>query len=381
MQQLSIVQRPLELIDTPRVAPVDVVPEGDRSPDEWADWCNEPRGRAVESILEWGRRIQSAHDAYRAQPQRWGQTWDDWCQQRLSIGKRSADRLRTISRNLGHTVSQILPTDQQALYSLARLRQADPDAFERAVGNGTIRPDMDRREAQQLLKAETGPAVPTAALTGALSATEGMAWQLGNHRLYCADSSVWRPPLDAPARMAFADPPYGLTTAAWDSELCWEHDWLQDWADVVAVTPGIRNAHRWPALTTMRYHWTLTYWMSNSMTHGPVGYANVQHVWLYSRLDSVHVGKSDFGKGAVDPTEGRGHRGQKPTALLVWLMELLTNPGDWVIDPFAGSGTTVLAAEKTGRRCIAVEKESRHCEQIVSAWEQQTSQRAIAISR
>ena len=360
-------------------APAFIAPEGDRSPDEWADWCNEPRGKAVENILEWGRRIQATHAAYKAQPQRWGQTWEDWCQESLGIGKRYADQLRAIGVNLGDTVSHVLPADARSLYSLARFRQQSPDAFERAVGNGTIRPDMDRREAQQLLKAETGPTVPPAALIGALSAAEGMAWRLGDHLLYCADSSTWESPLDGNFRMAFADPPYGLTSAHWDSELYWEHDWLADVADFVFVTPGIRNTKRFqPA---MPYQWTLTYWMSNSMTHGPVGFSNVQHIELYSRRHSVKVGTGDWfrdemGSGIVDASESRGHRGQKPISMLLWLMEKFTEPGDWVLDPFLGSGTTLLAAERLGRKCIGIEKDPDYCQQIITAWQQQTGAQA-----
>ena len=177
--------------------------------------------------------------------------------------------------------------------------------------------------------------------------------------------------------MAFADPPYGLTNAHWDSELYWEHDWLVDAADFVFVTPGIRNTKRFqPA---MPYHWTLTYWMSNSMTHGPVGFSNVQHIELYSRLDSVKVGAGDWfqdamGSGTVDATETRNHRGQKPISMLVWLLEKFSDPGDWVIDPFLGSGTTLLAAEQTGRFCIGVEKDPDYCQQIIAAWSQMTNQ-------
>jgi hypothetical protein len=178
--------------------------------------------------------------------------------------------------------------------------------------------------------------------------------------------------------MAFADPPYGLTSAHWDEELYWEHDWLVDAADFVFVTPGIRNTKRFQP--NMPYHWPLTYWMSNSMTHGPVGFSNIQHIELYSKLDSVKVGTGDWfrdtmGSGGVDAVS-RNHRGQKPISMMVWLMEKFTDPGDWVIDPFLGSGTTLLAAEKIGRRCCGVEKDPEYCQQIIARWQEQTGSQA-----
>ena len=362
-----------------RSVPATVVPDGDRTPDEWAGYCNAARGKAVESIIEWGNRIQEAHTAYKAEPQRWGQRWDVWCKEQLGNSQQHLARIEEVAKNFTHHVCDIsaLPTDQQSLYALARLKRDAPEAFEAAIADGTISPAMSRGEAKELLEEHTGTKRIPAQILSDPPPVAGQAWKLGNHLLYCADSSTWRPPLDQPARMAFADPPYGLTSAHWDSELYWEHDWLVDHADFVFVTPGIRNTKRFqPA---MPYHWTLTYWMSNSMTHGPVGFSNVQHIELYSRLDSVKVGAGDWfqdamGSGTVDAAETRNHRGQKPISLLVWLLEKFTKPGDWVIDPFLGSGTTLLAAERTGRCCLGVEKDPDYCQQIIAAWSQMTNQ-------
>ena len=53
--------------------------------------------------------------------------------------------------------------------------------------------------------------------------------------------------------------------------------------------------------------------------------------------------------------ETKVHPTQKPTSLMVWCIEKLTNPGDLILDPFCGSGTTGVACVQTGRRFIGIE--------------------------
>ena len=57
---------------------------------------------------------------------------------------------------------------------------------------------------------------------------------------------------------------------------------------------------------------------------------------------------------------GKIHPTQKPVSLFERLLSASTNSGDLVIDPFAGSGTTAVAAERTGRRWICMEKQAEY---------------------
>jgi DNA modification methylase len=66
----------------------------------------------------------------------------------------------------------------------------------------------------------------------------------------------------------------------------------------------------------------------------------------------------------------------KPVALFEYLMVNSTLPGEVVLDTFAGSGTTVIAAERTGRRAFAVELDPAYCDVIVKRWEDFTGQKA-----
>jgi len=56
------------------------------------------------------------------------------------------------------------------------------------------------------------------------------------------------------------------------------------------------------------------------------------------------------------------HPSQKPERLMRWIVDLVTEPADVVADPYAGSGSTLVAAKYEGRRAIGVEIDERYCE-------------------
>ena len=68
------------------------------------------------------------------------------------------------------------------------------------------------------------------------------------------------------------------------------------------------------------------------------------------------------------------HPTQKPVELMEELVRMAD--GERVVDPFAGSGTTLVACEKLGRRCFAVELDPAYCDVIVERWESLTSGKA-----
>lgn len=70
------------------------------------------------------------------------------------------------------------------------------------------------------------------------------------------------------------------------------------------------------------------------------------------------------------------HPTQKPIALVSRALANSTMPGELVVDPFGGSGSTLIAAETLGRRAALIELEARHCDSIVRRWEALTGKRA-----
>lgn len=91
----------------------------------------------------------------------------------------------------------------------------------------------------------------------------------------------------------------------------------------------------------------------------------------YESIVACHAaGRSEWnggGKhGVFIHNKGNGranfHETEKPLSLILELIDLFSNQGDLVLDPFMGSGTTLVAAKMSGRRAIGIELEERHCE-------------------
>ena len=71
-----------------------------------------------------------------------------------------------------------------------------------------------------------------------------------------------------------------------------------------------------------------------------------------------------------------GHSTQKPVECMKRPIENNSSPGQAVYDPFVGSGTTIIAAEMTGRACHAIEISPQYCDVAVTRWQNFTGQTA-----
>ena len=209
----------------------------------------------------------------------------------------------------------------------------------------------------------------------------GEWWQLGRHHLYCGDTSAPDFSDNCPkAAFAFADPPYGAKAAEWDDALVWNHDWLAERSAITAVTPGIVSIFDFARLTTMPYQWSLACWIDNGMTRGALGFGN----WIYLALfsgGSLHRNAQDFVRVSISgaETDTTQHKGRKPSALMTWLLQTFTKTGDVVIDPFAGSGSTLIAAETLGRTCVTGEIDPDFCTDIVLRWQAVSGAKAVRL--
>jgi DNA modification methylase len=94
------------------------------------------------------------------------------------------------------------------------------------------------------------------------------------------------------------------------------------------------------------------------------------NVWEYPGVNAF--GRERLEELAMHPTV-------KPTALVADAIKDCSRRPDLILDPFAGSGTTIIAAEKTGRLARAMEIDPHYCDVIVRRWQAYTGKRAVHI--
>ena len=99
---------------------------------------------------------------------------------------------------------------------------------------------------------------------------------------------------------------------------------------------------------------------TNTLAPGQPGRTNI---WEYA---AVGASSDDLAS----------HPGAKSTALVADAISDVTGRGAIVLDPFAGTGTTIIAAEKTGRHGRAIERDPLYCDVIIRRWQQYTGKAA-----
>ena len=201
-----------------------------------------------------------------------------------------------------------------------------------------------------------------------LQIKDGEWFELGKHKIYCGSNTDDNFINNLPnCSFAFADPPYNANVDEWDSGFIWNQDYLQNYAKVVAVTPGGWQANKLYQDSKMNYIWELACWIKNGMTHGKCGYSNWIKIAIFAKEQNKPKISQDFKDITIKTSETieTSHKGRKPYPLMEWLIDMFTEVEDVVIDPFLGSGTTLLQCEKMGRVCYAAEMNIDYCNDIV----------------
>jgi|688.fasta_scaffold91791_3 DNA modification methylase len=80
---------------------------------------------------------------------------------------------------------------------------------------------------------------------------------------------------------------------------------------------------------------------------------------------------------AKEKKESRVHPTQKPIALHEWFFSRWGKSNDKVVDLFGGSGSTLIACEKTNRKCFMMELDPQYCQVIIDRWEKYTGKKAV----
>jgi site-specific DNA-methyltransferase (adenine-specific) len=127
----------------------------------------------------------------------------------------------------------------------------------------------------------------------------------------------------------------------------------------VVLTPGIRNAFKYPAPAAMG-----TIFYPSGAGLGRWGFTCSQPIFYYGKCPylSAGLGHRPDSFSTTESAEDWGHPCAKPTGTARFLVTKASLPGQTVLDPFMGSGTTLRAAKDLGRKAIGIEIEERYCE-------------------
>lgn len=122
-------------------------------------------------------------------------------------------------------------------------------------------------------------------------------------------------------------------------------------------------------------------WNKNSMVMGRQDYQWKHEPCLYGWKEGSHKWFSDRKQTTVidfdRPTKNKEHPTMKPVGLMAYLIQNSTKEGDFVLDSFGGSGSTLIACEQTSRKCLMMELDPRYVDVIIKRWENLTGNKAI----
>jgi len=264
-------------------------------------------------------------------------------------------------------------------------RQQQPEPFEESF-------DL----ASEMLQSER--------LRGPTRVKSGEIWQLGRHLMYCGDSLA-PGPLERvcggkKVDLVLTDPPYGI---GFQSELARRGRRKQAIANDAKDEYEGFLAKALPAIKAVMKLGAVMYWFAGGGGGEPVLAKALLAVSAHFTLINTLVwDKIDPGLGwrwrrsweaIIEASNGKPndwyggtekrnvlryakaipqadeHPTPKPVSLLEELIQASAASRALILDPFAGSGSTLIAAERTGRTCLTAELEPRYCDIVVARWE------------
>lgn len=135
-------------------------------------------------------------------------------------------------------------------------------------------------------------------------------------------------------------------------------------ARVVALTPGIKNVALWCALQSP--DWILAWLKPGATARSPVGVNNWEPVliWGCPKTPPLPTERAWLTDVITAPIryDLAGHPCPKPEAWARGVILRIAEEAETIIDPFMGSGTTLVAAKRLGRKAIGIELEEKYCE-------------------
>jgi len=253
----------------------------------------------------------------------------------------------------------------------------------------------------------------------------GDLWLLGDHRLYCG-SALERSSHEAVlagdrAAMVFTDPPYNVPTgghvggkgAVKHREFAMASGEMppEAYVDFLSASLGhITNFAKDGAICFVCMDWrhvgellaaakaftlkNICVWVKNNGGMGSLYRSQHEFVLVLKCGSANHINNVELGKHGRNRTnvwEYRGlnsfgagrdellksHPTVKPVAMVADAIKDCSHRGELILDPFAGSGTTLIAAEKTRRRSALIEIDPLYVDAIIRRWETYTGKQAV----
>jgi DNA modification methylase len=244
----------------------------------------------------------------------------------------------------------------------------------------------------------------------------GDLWLLGEHRLLCGDSTsqrdVERLMNGSLAEMLWTDPPYGVSYVGKTKDaLTIQNDGASDLPKLlqgayasataalepgapfyIAHPPGALHLEFWLAAREASWHiHEELIWVKDSMVLGHSDYHLKHEPILYGWTQGEgrsgrgnHESSRWYGDNAQTsvlefdrPKQSLEHPTMKPTELIEYCIRNSSPKRGIVLDLFGGSGSTLIAAEQTGRKAYLMEIDPGYCDVIVRRWETVTGKQAV----
>lgn len=236
----------------------------------------------------------------------------------------------------------------------------------------------------------------------------GDLWVLDGHKLLCGDSTdsnmVKKLMGDQKADMVFTDPPYNVAYVGKTKDALTikndkmdEEKFLKFLSDAFigmsqsmkrggsfyiahADTFGLhfRQAVKNAGLTLKQ----CLIWVKDSMVMGRQDYhwqhEPILYGWVEGHAHSWHTDRKQTTVLQFDrPKRSEEHPTMKPVALVEYMIGNSSKKDDLILDVFLGSGTTMIASERLGRRCFGLEIDPHYCDVILKRWENFTGKSAV----
>lgn len=253
------------------------------------------------------------------------------------------------------------------------------------------------------------PEVPEEAVT-----KPGDMWILGEHRLLCGDTTMVddlkKLMTEDIADMVFTDPPYNVNYGATMKDSLRYHagtlggrkimndnlgdGFAQFLTDSLSNLMMFNKGAAYVCMSSSELHtlyssfvaaggkWsTFIIWAKNTFTLGRADYQRQYEPILYGwSADKKHYWCGDRDQSDVweynKPVKNDLHPTMKPVELVERAINNSSKTGDIVLDGFGGSGSTLIAAEKTRRKARLMELDPKFCDVIVRRWEEYTGKKA-----